>query len=159
MNEAETRAELIDPLLVAAGWGVVEGSRIRREFPITPGRIEGGGKRGKALSADYVLSYRNTKLAVVEAKAESLPLTEGVGQAKDYAAKLQLRFTYASNGKGIYEIDMQSGEEGEAAVFPRRRNCGTALLPKRTPGVIASPLSPFPTRAAAGRSASTRRSP
>ena len=118
MNEAETRAELIDPLLVAAGWGVVEGSRIRREFPIAPGRIEGGGRRGKSLSADYVLSYRNTALAVVEAKADSLPLTEGVGQAKEYAAKLQLRFTYASNGKGIYAIDMQSGEEGEAEAFP-----------------------------------------
>jgi len=118
MNEAETRAELIDPLLVAAGWGVVEGSRIRREFPIAPGRLEGGGKRGKALSADYVLSYRNTALAVVEAKADGLPLTEGVGQAKEYAAKLQLRFTYASNGRGIYAIDMDSGEEGEAEAFP-----------------------------------------
>jgi type I restriction enzyme R subunit len=118
MNEAETRAELIDPLLVAAGWGVVEGSRIRREFPIAPGRIEGGGRRGKSLSADYVLSYRNTALAVVEAKADSLPLTEGVGQAKEYAAKLQLRFTYASNGKGIYAIDRDTGEEGEADGFP-----------------------------------------
>jgi type I restriction enzyme R subunit len=118
MNEAETRAELIDPLLVAAGWGVVEGSRIRREFPIAPGRLEGGGKRGKALSADYVLSYRNTALAVVEAKADGLPLTEGVGQAKEYAAKLQLRFTYASNGRGIYAIDMDSGEEGETQAFP-----------------------------------------
>jgi len=37
MNEAETRAEHIDPALKAAGWGVVEGSRIRREYPITPG--------------------------------------------------------------------------------------------------------------------------
>jgi type I restriction enzyme R subunit len=118
MNEAETRAELIDPLLVAAGWGVVEGSRIRREFPIAPGRIEGGGRRGKSLSADYVLSYRNTALAVVEAKADTLPLTEGVGQAKEYAAKLQLRFTYASNGKGIYAIDRETGEEGEAEAFP-----------------------------------------
>jgi hypothetical protein len=118
MNVAETRAELIDPLLVAAGWGVVEGSRIRREFPIAPGRIEGGGRRGKSLSADYVLSYRNTALAVVEAKADSLPLTEGVGQAKEYAAKLQLRFTYASNGKGIYAIDRETGEEGEAEAFP-----------------------------------------
>jgi len=118
MNEAETRAELIDPLLVAAGWGVVEGSRIRREFPIAPGRIEGGGRRGKSLSADYVLSYRNTALAVVEAKADFLPLTEGVGQAKEYAAKLQLRFTYASNGKGIYAIDRETGEEGEADCFP-----------------------------------------
>lgn len=34
MNEAETRAEHIDPALREAGWGVVEGSRIRREvFP------------------------------------------------------------------------------------------------------------------------------
>lgn len=76
MNEAETRAEHIDPALKAAGWGVVEGSRIRREYPVTLGRIEGHGKRGKALTADYVLEYRNTKLAVVEAKAWDKLLTE-----------------------------------------------------------------------------------
>jgi type I restriction enzyme R subunit len=118
MNEAETRAELIDPLLAAAGWGVVEGSRIRREFSITPGRIEGGGRRGKPLTADYVLIYRNTQLAVVEAKPDTAPLTEGVAQAKDYATKLQLRFTYTSNGLGVYAIDMASGEEGPVAAFP-----------------------------------------
>ena len=118
MNEAETRAELIDPLLVAAGWGVVEGSRIRREYPITLGRLEGAGKRGKALSADYLLEYRNTKLAVVEAKAADKALTEGVGQAKDYAGKLAIRFTYASNGKGVYGIDMHTGVEGELPAFP-----------------------------------------
>ncbi len=118
MNEAETRAELIDPLLTAAGWGVVEGSRIRREFSITPGRIEGGGRRGKPLTADYVLTYRNTQLAVVEAKPDTAPLTEGVAQAKDYAGKLQVRFTYASNGLGVYAIDMSNGEEGPVAAFP-----------------------------------------
>ena len=37
MNESETRAEHIDPALKAAGWGVVEGSQIRREFGITQG--------------------------------------------------------------------------------------------------------------------------
>ena len=118
MNEAETRAEHIDPALRAAGWGVVEGSRIRREHPITLGRIEGHGKRGKALTADYVLEYRNTKLAVVEAKAWNKELTEGVGQAKDYAGKLAVRFTYASNGQGIYGIDMETGAEGELAQYP-----------------------------------------
>ena len=118
MNEAETRAELIDPLLTAAGWGVVEGSRIRREFSITPGRIEGGGRRGKPLTADYVLTYRNTQLAVVEAKPDTAPLSEGVAQAKDYASKLQLRFTYASNGLGVYAIDMATGAEGDAERFP-----------------------------------------
>ena len=118
MNEAETRAEHIDPALAAAGWGFVEGSRIRREYTITLGRIEGHGKRGKALTADYVLEYRNTKLAVVEAKAWDKPLTEGVGQAKDYAGKLEVRFTYASNGQGIYGIDMHTGIEGELDQYP-----------------------------------------
>ena len=118
MNEAETRAEHIDPALAMAGWGVVEGSRIRREYPITLGRIEGNGKRGKALTADYVLEYRNTKLAVIEAKAWDKPLTEGVGQAKDYAGKLAIRFTYATNGQGIYGIDMDTGIEAELVHYP-----------------------------------------
>ena len=118
MNEAETRAEHIDPLLAEAGWGVVEGSRIRREYAITPGRIEAAGQRGKGLSADYVLEYRNTKLAVIEAKAWDKALTEGVGQAKDYAEKLSLRFTYATNGRGIYGIDRHTGVEGELQRYP-----------------------------------------
>ncbi len=118
MNEAETRAEHIDPALKAAGWGVVEGSRIRREYPITPGRIEGHGRRGKPLIADYVLEYRNTKLAVNEAKAWDEELTEGVAQAKNYAGKLAVRFAYSTNGRGIYRIDMQTGEEGEVARYP-----------------------------------------
>ena len=118
MNEAETRAEHFDPALKAAGWGVVEGSRILREYPITPGRIEGCGRRGKPLTADYVLVYRNRKLAVVEAKAWDEELTEGVAQAKNYAGKLAVRFTYSANGQGIYRINMDTGQEGEVAAFP-----------------------------------------
>src|ERR1035437_10332079 len=118
MNEAETRAEHIDPALKAAGWGVVEGSRIRREYPIAPGPIEGHGKRGKPLTADYVLEYRNTKLAVNEAKAWDEALTEGVAQAKNYAGKLAVRYTYSTNGRGIYGIDMQNGTEGEVPAYP-----------------------------------------
>ena len=118
MNEAETRAEHIDPALKAAGWGVVEGSRVLREHGITQGRLQGGGKRTKAEIADYVLVYRNTKLAVIEAKAWDKPYTEGVGQAKSYAAKLAVRHTYATNGQAIYGIDMQTGVEGDVAAYP-----------------------------------------
>ena len=118
MNEAETRAEHIDPALKAAGWHVVEGSRVRREYVIAPGRIEGHGKRSRPLKADYVLEYRNHKLAVVEAKAWDEELTEGVGQAKNYAEKLGIRFTYATNGQGIYGIDMETGREGELEAYP-----------------------------------------
>jgi type I restriction enzyme R subunit len=118
MNEAETRAEHIDPALKAAGWGVVEGSKVLREYQITKGRIEGAGRRGKPLIADYVLQYRNTKLAVVEAKAWDEELTEGVGQAKDYAGKMAVRYAYASNGQGIYGINMKTGKEGELLRYP-----------------------------------------
>jgi type I restriction enzyme, R subunit len=118
MNEAETRAELIDPTLRAAGWGVAEGSRVSREYHIAPGRIEGQGRRGKPLIADYVLVYRNTKLAVIEAKAFGEPLTEGLAQAKDYCGKLAVRFAYSTNGQGVYCADMTTGKEGIVATYP-----------------------------------------
>ena len=109
-NEADTRAELIDPKLLAAGWSELEHSYIRRE-EICPGRIIGGGKRGKPVVCDYVLRYRGHKLAAIEAKKESLSYTEGVRQAKDYAQRLQCRFGYATNGHEIYQIDLLTGEE------------------------------------------------
>jgi type I restriction enzyme R subunit len=118
MNEAETRAEHIDPALKAAGWGVAEGSRILREYPITLGRIEGHGRRGKPLIADYVLVYRNHKLAVIEAKAWDESLTEGVAQAKNYADKLAIRYTYSTNGRDLYGIDMKEGKEGVLDQWP-----------------------------------------
>jgi type I restriction enzyme R subunit len=118
LNESETRAEHIDPALAAAGWGVADGSRISREFGIAPGRIEGAGRRGKSLTADYVLIYRNTKLAVVEAKAWAEDLTLGVAQAKNYAGKMAVRFTFATNGNSFYAIDMVDGTEGEIVRFP-----------------------------------------
>ena len=65
-----------------------------------------------------MLDYRNTKLAVIEAKAWDEALTEGVAQAKNYAGKLAIRFAYATNGQGIYGIDMQTGKEGEIAGYP-----------------------------------------
>jgi type I restriction enzyme R subunit len=118
MNEADTRANLIDPALKSAGWGDAEGSKILREFVIAPGRIEGHGKKRRGVSADYVLMYRNHQLAIVEAKSDELSVTEGVGQAKDYAQKMSVRFTYATNGKGIYEIDMETGAERDVPHYP-----------------------------------------
>jgi len=117
MNEAETRAELIDPKLKACGWGVVEGSKVLREYNITAGKIQTGGGRGKREIADYVLVYKGIKLAVVEAKSDELEVGEGVMQAKKYAEKLKLETTYSTNGKAIYQICMKSGEEGLVTHF------------------------------------------
>jgi len=58
MNESETRAEYIDPLLRASGWGVVEGSKVLREHRFTDGKIQPGGTRGKPEIADYILVYK-----------------------------------------------------------------------------------------------------
>lgn len=117
MNEAETRAELIDPALKATGWGVIENSRIRREV-IAPGRLIGNGKRANPQYSDYVLMYRGEKLAVIEAKKRDLPDTEGLGQAKEYAEKLETRFAYSTNGIGIYQVDMLTGAEGYINQYP-----------------------------------------
>jgi len=118
MNEAETRAEHIDPALKAAGWGVVEGSRVMREYRITEGRLQGAGQRAKPEIADYVLVYRNHKLAVVEAKRWDAAHTEGLAQAKSYAGKVQARFAYATNGQRIYGVNMHNGAEADVAAYP-----------------------------------------
>ncbi len=116
MNEAETRAELIDPWLKACGWGVTEGSKVLREYPITAGKIQISG-RGKRDVADYVLVYKGIKLAVIEAKSAGCEVGEGVMQAKKYASKLQLDTTYSTNGKEIYQICMKTGTEGLVSGF------------------------------------------
>lgn len=114
-TEADTRAQRIDPILVAAGW---TGNMVRREV-ICPGRIQTGGKRGPSLSCDYVLIHKGHKLAVLEAKRAGLSHRNGVGQAKDYATHLGSRFAYASNGLKWYGIDMVSGKEGDLSLpFP-----------------------------------------
>ena len=118
MNEADTRAELIDPKLKNSGWGVVEGSKILREYVITLGKIQTGGGRAKPLKADYVLVYKGQKLATIEAKSDELEVGEGVAQAKNYAEKMQLETTFSCNGTEIYRICMKTGAEGLIEQFP-----------------------------------------
>jgi type I restriction enzyme R subunit len=114
MNEAETRAELIDPKLKENGWDGKANPdvKIHREYEITAGKIMAAGGRNKKIIADYVLSYKGRKLGVVEAKSDELAVGEGVMQAKDYAERLKIDDTYSANGREIYHIDMDSGCEG-----------------------------------------------
>jgi type I restriction enzyme R subunit len=116
MNEADTRAELIDPKIRAAGWGEVRDSVVRREFPITKGEIKPGGIRAGILKADYVLVYKNRKIAAMEAKSDESDVNEGVAQAKDYAQRLKLLTSYSCNGKKIYEINYSINEQGKMLI-------------------------------------------
>lgn len=119
-NEATTRRELIDPMLDHCGWGlnVTAESQILYEFPIIDGQLIGGGRRASPQFADYVLAYKNQKLAIIEAKREDEEVTQGLEQVKDYAQKLQLRFVYATNGHGIYCFDMQDGRGYDVERYP-----------------------------------------
>lgn len=71
MNESQTELEYIEPALKKAGWGVVEDSKIYKQFPISQGRLLGNGRRAKPLKADYVLRYKNRYIGVIEAKKET----------------------------------------------------------------------------------------
>lgn len=111
MNEATTRRELIDPQIRVAKWGMNEtiGSQVIAEYVFTDGRLIGAGQRGKQKIADYVLAYKNQKLAIIEAKSEDKEITDGLEQVKAYAQTLDIRFVYSTNGHGIYFFDMQTG--------------------------------------------------
>jgi len=123
MNEEQTKYDYINPALRKVGWGEIEGSRIRLEFPITKGRIvghlpNGENRRTTVIKADYVLEYKNRRIGVIEAKARDVHYTQGVGQAKDYAERLNIRYTYSTNGLQIYGMDMEEGTEGDVDRFP-----------------------------------------
>lgn len=120
MNEATTRRELIDPKLKDCKWGRNEtiGSEVIAEYVFTDGRLIGAGQRGKQKKADYILAYKNQKLAIVEAKAENKEVTDGLEQVKDYAETLNIRFVYSTNGHGIYCFDMKTGRGEEVSGYP-----------------------------------------
>lgn len=118
MNEADTRAEFIDKQLEAAGWRSGGEVRVQREYNINAGEIRAGGVRAGKLIADYVLSYKNCNLAVVEAKSNELDVSEGVAQAKLYAQKLHLETSFAANGNEIYQICHKTATEGLVKGFP-----------------------------------------
>lgn len=113
-NEAKTRKELIDPKLKDAGWYDFDW-QVDPEYKITAGRIHfdgGSAKRAKPVYADYLLRYASSKaIAIVEAKREELSHLEGEKQAKDYARKLGLWFTYSTNGHEIEFYNLRSGTQ------------------------------------------------
>ena len=121
-NEDLTCRTYVVPQLQAAGWETSPCS-IVEQHQFTAGRIVVAGRepwRREGKRADYLLRYTaDCPLAVVEAKAEYRRPGDGLQQAKDYAAILDLTFAYATNGHGIVEFDFLTGVERDLAAFPR----------------------------------------
>ena len=125
MNEADTRARLVEPLLKAAGWTDQQVTRefyYQRDVRYTPGKIILVGdqvRRGRGRKVDYLLRLTDGfPIAVVEAEPEHKPPDAGLEQAKGYARDLGLAFAYSTNGRGIVEFDFFTNSARELDRFP-----------------------------------------
>jgi len=125
MNEADTRARLVDPKLKAAGWTdqlVTREFYYQRDIRYTPGKIILVGtqiRRGKGRKVDYLLRLTDGfPIAVVEAEPEYKSPDSGLEQAKGYARDLGLAFVYSTNGHGIVEFDFFTNSACELDRFP-----------------------------------------
>jgi len=119
LSESDTRAKLIDPAIHKRGWTE---DLIRREETAGAVEIGEGGPRRRARGrVDYVLRVKATlesqpvAVALIEAKAEHLPPTQGLEQAKLYAAckRLNVPFVYSSNGHLFVEFDRLTGRTSD----------------------------------------------
>ena len=113
LNEADTRAKLIDPALHARGW--TENLIGREETAAAVHIIGGQPRRQERGRVDYTLrveveaGIQPIAMALIEAKAEHYPPTHGLQQAQLYAKRLNVPFVYASNGHQYMEHDATSG--------------------------------------------------
>lgn len=131
-TEAETRMELIDKLLLSAGWNVKNPSSVTTEFEITsePSNIVGEDHaiyNKKREYSDYVLLGKNGKpLAVVEAKKTSKDAALGREQAKQYCYNIQkehggeLPFCFYTNGHTLYFWELENFPPRKVVGFPSR---------------------------------------
>ena len=106
-TESDTRSKLIDPRIKESGWNE---NNISREYYFTDGRKLIGNKRGKRYFVDYLLTHKNTNLAIIEAKAEDKDPLDGLQQSINYASKLKIDFVYSTNGHKIYEHSLIEGK-------------------------------------------------
>ena len=128
MDETATRRKKIDPKLYEVGWEQVPGSEIlteQRAYLIAPGRVSALPQNRRPKKADYVLKYKQKKLAVIEAKSDEKAVEEGIPQAKEYAERLNIRFTYASNGNEIWAIDMGVKDDKGNYIIPSKEGPDT----------------------------------
>ena len=150
MSEQDTRRQLIDPKLKEAGWEVVEGSRIITERYFTNGRLTQSGRQAKS-RYDYVLIYKNVKLAVVEAKKSGMSYGDAVGQVKDYNEQLKLPFAYATDGNEIREMHYvgDACHEKDIAAFPSPEEMYQRAFPENNE--VEDALSQIPFNRSGGK--------
>ncbi|ADN08848.1 EcoAI/FtnUII family type I restriction enzme subunit R [Sulfurimonas autotrophica] len=139
-SESDTRSKLIDPLIKESGW--LE-SNIVREYYFTDGRKLIGGKRGKRYFVDYLLTYKNTNLAIIEAKAETKDPLDGLQQSINYAQRLKIDYVYTTNGHKIYEHSLVDGNGKFIENYPTPDELFERKYGKKTPKATNIITNPF----------------
>ena len=131
-NEDKTRRELIEPALKEAKW------EWDREVVIGPGRVNLTGESmydtSQRIIADYVLRLGSMPLAILEAKAEAEPATDGMQRGSRYAARLCLRFSIASNGREYILTDNETYDSETYDTPPTPGDILSRLGRNRVPG-------------------------
>lgn len=124
LNEAETRYELIDPVLREKGY---RHWRVKLE---TPAPVEPTGHKGRRRvgngRTDYLLcvqagdSLKPLPVGVIEAKAESEDPLKGMEQGKRYAecSRFAVRYVFATNGHRYGEFDLGTQLPSPLLPFP-----------------------------------------
>jgi type I restriction enzyme R subunit len=116
--ESATCAEFVLPRLSQAGW---TDQQIVPEYHVKRGRALRGDRARRDVSggrADYVLELvPGLPVAVVEAKRANASAGDGIGQAVEYAAALDLPLAYATNGREIILRDLAAGAEEQVDTF------------------------------------------
>lgn len=116
LNEADTRAKLIDPAIHARGW--TEDLIKREESAGAIYIVDGHAKKQSKGRLDYTLRIKvnfdtqPVAVALIEAKAEGLPPAHGLEQGKLYATskRLNVPFVFSSNGHLFVEYDRYTGQ-------------------------------------------------
>lgn len=123
ISEAQTRRDLIDPVLAAAKFFL--GSNATAEYPVKGMSISAESPQGNGF-VDYVLWDDDGKpLAVVEAKRSSANLSDGAVQARLYADCLEAKFgqrpiIFCTNGHLIEMTDDSANLPGSGHGYPTR---------------------------------------
>lgn len=104
LSEHYIRTKFISPAVKQAGWD--EMSLVRKEIGFTKGRLIVLGKlgtRGNAKFADYALDYKsNILVSLIEAKDNNHTVGDGMQQALDLAATLDIPFVFSSNDDAFH---------------------------------------------------------
>jgi type I restriction enzyme R subunit len=116
LSERDICTKFITPAIAAAGWHTQ--SQMREEVNLTAGRVIVRGQKAardksSIRRADYVLYFKpGIPLAVVEAKDNKHSVRDGIQQALDYAAMLDVPFAFSSNGDSFvfHDKTLASGQ-------------------------------------------------